>query len=241
MKKYFNWTNIRLVFMLVFLCVLFSFTSHKNAQRKLVKIDAEFQGKERLFVTHESVNKLLIEKKRDASSIQKLELDLNSLENKLNSHDIIAKSEVFVTIDGVLKTVVRQKTPIARVFDRGVSYYIDSEGGMMPLSEMNTARVPLITGQIEADDLVQLSNVLRKIYEDDFLQKNIISVEVSPSKSLKLKNRTHDYSIDFGKMINVDKKFRNYKAFYQKTVHDSLATKYSSINLKFTQQVVCTK
>jgi cell division protein FtsQ len=40
---------------------------------------------------------------------------------------MIEKSDVFVSIDGVLKAVVKQKTPIARVFDNNSSFYIDYE------------------------------------------------------------------------------------------------------------------
>ncbi|HEU4497334.1 MAG TPA: cell division protein FtsQ, partial [Flavobacterium sp.] len=32
-----------------------------------------------------------------------------------------------------------------------------------------------------------------------------------------------------------------YKAFFQKAVQDSLINNYKTVNLKFTQQVVCTK
>ncbi len=34
-------------------------------------------------------------------------------------------------------------------------------------------------------------------------------------------NRNFDYEIDFGKTINIEKKFNNYKAFFQKAVTDS--------------------
>jgi cell division protein FtsQ len=56
-----------------------------------------------------------------------------------------------------------------------------------------------------------------------------------------MENRNYDYKIDFGRTINIDKKFKNYKAFFQKAVNDSLLKNYKRINLKFTQQVVCIK
>ena len=79
------------------------------------------------------------------------------------------------------------------------------------------------------------------IHDDEFLKKNIIGIRVLPSGSLKMKNRNFDFYIDFGKTINMKKKFRNYKAFFQKAVLDSSIHGYQVINLKFTQQVVCTK
>ena len=51
----------------------------------------------------------------------------------------------------------------------------------------------------------------------------------------------YNYKIDFGRTINIESKFKNYKAFFQKAVQDSSISKYSMINLRFTKQVVCTK
>jgi len=61
MKKYFSWTNIRLLLILLVVCFLYSFMSKRNENRKLQKATVEFLDGEQLFVTHETVNKLLIE------------------------------------------------------------------------------------------------------------------------------------------------------------------------------------
>ena len=240
MKK-FNWTNMRLVLMLGIVIFLFSFTSKRNEARKLTKSMVVFVGDNALFIKRETVNKLLIENKDNASGIQKVKLDLNKLERTLDSNDLIEKSDVFVSIDGVLKAVVKQKTPIARVLNGSGSFYIDYEGGRMPLSDNFTARVPLVSGVINKKNNEELAQLFRMIYDDDFLKKNIISVEVMPNGSLKMLNRNFDYQIDFGKITNAERKFKDYKAFFQKAVLDSSLYKYNKIDLRFTKQVVCTK
>lgn len=235
------WTNVRLLLMFAIIIFLYSFTSKRNGERKIKKPIVEFVEEGSLFLTHEAVNKLLIEKNQDPQTIQKVNLDLNKLEKSINEHDMVEKSEVFVSIDGVLKAVVKQKTPIARVFEKEASFYIDLEGNRMPLSDINTARVPLVSGEIDAVKKKDLYELLKLIYNDDFLKKNIIGVEVLHGGSLRMANRNFNYTIDFGKTKNADKKFNNYKAFFQKAVQDSMIGKYKEINLKFTQQVVCTK
>jgi cell division protein FtsQ len=154
---------------------------------------------------------------------------------------MVEKSDVFVTVDGVLMVEVKQRTPIGRVFDDLGSFYIDYEGNSMPLSEVNTARVPLVSGEITDKNRKRISEVLKKIYDDDFLKKNIIGVQVLAGDDLLMTNRNFDYQIEFGKIVNVEKKFKNYKAFFQKAVLDSTLYKYKRINLRFTQQVVCTR
>jgi cell division protein FtsQ len=239
--KLFNWSNIRLILMFSLVVFLFSFTSNRNNHRKLSNSVVVFVGNDPLFVDRETVNKLLIENKPNAKSIGKDKLDLNRLEKELNSHEMIEKSEVFVSIDGVLKAVVKQKTPIARYFDGDQSFYIDYKGNTMPLSTNFTARVPLVSGEINKKNSGELAELFRIIYDDAFLKKNIIGVQIMPNRSLKMFNRNYDYQIDFGGTVRMKAKFNNYKAFFQKAVLDSSLYKYKTIDLRFAQQVVCTK
>ena len=220
---------------------LYSFTSNRNSKRKLTKSEVIFVGENNNFLKQETVNKLLIENNSDVKTIAKENLNLNKLENSINENPMVEKSEVFVSVDGVLKAVVKQKTPIARVFDESGSFYIDYEGNRMPISDVSTARVPLISGDVDDKINKKLSKVLKIIYNDEFLKKNIIGVEVLPDESLMMTNRNYDFKIEFGKMMNEEQKFKNYKAFFQKAVLDTMLDNYKKINLRFTHQVVCTK
>ena len=239
--KLINWTNIRLILMFSLVIFLFSFTSKRNESRKLTKSVVFFVGDNAPFVNQETVNKLLIENNRDAQSIGKDKLDLNKLEKALNAQEMIEKSEVFVSVDGVLKAIVKQKTPIARVFDGENSFYIDYKGNVMPLSTNFTARVPLVSGQINKKNGEDLAELFRIIHDDEFLKKNIIGVQIMSNGSLKMLNRNFNYQIDFGGTVRMKAKFNNYKAFFQKAVLDSSLYKYKIIDLRFSQQVVCTK
>ncbi|WP_293870807.1 cell division protein FtsQ [Flavobacterium sp.] len=239
--KYFTWINIRLAMMIAVIIGLFSFTSYRNERRKIKKTEVVFVGENTLFLKPEMVNKLLIEKNKELKTINKVDLDLRELEKSVNKQEMIQKADVFVSVDGVLKAVVKQKTPVGRVFDETGSFYIDCEGNKMPLSENYTARVPLVSGEINVVNKEKLSEVLKMITQDDFLKKNIIGLQVLPDGSLIMENRNYDFQIDFGRTINIEKKFKNYKAFFQKAVSDSTLNKYKRINLKFTKQVVCIK
>jgi cell division protein FtsQ len=236
-----NWQNIRLFCIIFTMIFLYAFTSNRNENRKLQKSEVVFEGKNNLFVDQKTVNNLLIENFADAKSIKKLAVNLNKLEKTINKHPMIEKSEVFVLIDGTLKAVVKQKTPIARVFDSNGSFYIDYQGSTMPLSELYTARVLLILGELNDQNKKPISDLCKEIYEDDFLKKNIISLQILADGSLKMRNRNYDYEIDFGRTIRVEDKLKTYKAFFQKAVLDSSLYHYKKINLRFANQVVCSK
>ncbi len=235
------WINLRLLLMFGAVIFLFSFSSKRNLERKLAKSVVVFLGNDELFVTNETVNKLLIENNKSVQILQKDKVDLNKLEKSINKYNMIEKSEIFVTIDGVLKAVVKQKVPIARVFDEYGSFYFDYQGNKMPLSENFTARVPLVSGAINDKNSKDLNTIFRFIYDDAFLKKNIIGIEILPTGAIIMSNRNYNYKIDFGGCVNVDAKFKNYKAFFQKAEADSSLVKYKTINLRFTKQVVCTK
>lgn len=239
--KHFNWINIRLFLMILLVIGLFSFTSIRNSNQKIKKIEVKIIDQNMPLLKPEMVNKLLIEKNQDLKTITKDDLDLNKLEKTVGKQHFVEQADVFITVDGVLKAVVKQKIPVGRMMEAQGSFYLDSEGNRMPVSNNFTARVPLVSGSILAVDKEKFAEILNKIEADDFLKKNITSVQVLPNGSLIMENRNYNYKIDFGRTINIDKKFKNYKAFFQKAVNDSLLKNYKRINLKFTQQVVCIK
>lgn len=237
-----NWLiNIQLITIFGVVVFLYSFTSKRNENRNIVTPTIEILDAENPFITPEMVNNLLIENFGGTSTIAKEGLDLGKVEETINKHSLIDHSEVYLSVDGRLKTIVTQKTPIARVFNNATSFYIDYKGGKMPLSNNFSARVPLVYGDINNSYNKDFVSLLKFIHEDDFLKKNIIGMQIKTDGSIIMKNRNYSYDIIFGRTINMERKFNNYKAFFQKAVQDTLLDSYKTINLKYTTQVVCAK
>ena len=219
---------------------LFAFSSVRNAERNVFKVMVNFIGEDNLFITHESVNKLLIVNKEDLTKVPKEILDLNGLETALNSNPMIKTAQVYLTVNGEVRADVKQRNPIARV-STNASYYIDDEGKFMPLSTNYSARVPLVTGFIEKNNLNNVFKIAHKIYNDQFLKKHIVEIHQNQDQTLMLKNRVLDFEIVIGNVDMLDKKINNLKVFYQKAKKDKTLEKYKIVNLQFENQVVCTK
>ena len=199
-----------------------------------------FVGDDNLFITHANVSKLLIQNQQSVTNKRKDIIDLNQLEAALNSNPMIKQAQVSMTVEGLITADIEQKKPIARV-STNASYYIDEEGSFMPLSTNYTARVPLVTGSIEKDDLANVFTVAKKVQEDDFLMKHVIVIHQNQDKTIDLKLRSHDFTVHLGSLKLLDKKINNLKAFYQKAVKDKALDNYKLVNLKFDKQVICTK
>jgi cell division protein FtsQ len=240
MKK-FNLQNIRLVLMLIVVIFLYSFTQNRSQNKKISKIQVEFQGNNKMFLTNEMVNNLLIQNLGGTSSIQKDKVDLKELESALKKQSFIENAEVYISEDGMLTTKVLQKSPIARVVNKNGVLYVDKNGSIFQLSDNFSSRVPIVQGNIEGEFKKGFIEIFKTIEKDDFLKKHIIAIKIQENGSMNMLTREHDYDINFGKPILIDKKFKNYKAFYQFASKDSIIDKYKSINLIFTQQVVCSK
>ena len=234
-----NWDYIKFTFLIILVGFFFAFGTQRNSKRFLVDKQIIFLEDDNHFITYETVNKLLIQNNADVTSLPKDILDLKEMESRLNNNPMISKAEVFVTVDGILGAKIKQRKPIARVA-AATSYYIDEDGLKMPLSDVYSARVPLITGS-SIEDYETLRPLLLKIREDYFMNNHIVGIEIEPNNELKLFLRVYDLEIAFGKPENIDTKFRNFKAFYQKTVKDSTISAYSMVNLKYNNQVVGTK
>jgi cell division protein FtsQ len=235
-----NWNYIKMITLLGVVIFLFAFASSKNAARKVPQVDINFIGENNLFVTHETVSKLLIQNQRSVKNLTKETLDLNQLEKSLKSNPMIKSAEVYVAVNGTVKADIEQKTPIARV-STTESYYVDDEGFYMPLSNNFTARVPLVTGFIKKNDLKNVYSVANKIKNDDFLMKNVIEIRQDSDKTIYLKLRQCNFEVKLGDINFLDKKINNLKAFYQKNLQDKTLNNYSKVNLQFDNQVVCTK
>ena len=240
--KRLNWDNIRLVLIIFLMIFLYSFSMKRNNERMLKSVNISFaEDKDNYFITHEMVNNLLIQNSGKPLSIKKEKVDLNTLETVLNDHEMIEKAEVFSSIDGSLNAHIKQKTPIVRFVSDNVKYYLDGKGDRIPLSENFSARVPVVIGQINDAEKSNYVYLFNEIAKDDFLKKSITGLTILPSGSIVMTNRDYDFKIIFGNPIHVDKKLKNYKAFYKHAIKDTLIKNYKSVNLLFTDQVVCKK
>ena len=238
MKTYYNY--IKIILLLCLVIFLFAFSSIRNAERKVGEPIVKFLGEENLFVTQETVSKLLIVNQESVTNKPKEIIDLNDLETALNSNPMIKEAQVYINVDGRLTAEINQKKPIARV-STNASYYVDYDGSYMPLSTNYSARVPLVTGAVVKNDLYNVAVVARKIQADEFLKKNVVEIRQNENKSIDLKFRKDDFIIQIGSLNQLDKKINNLKAFYKKAMRDSTLNKYSVVNLRFDKQVICTK
>ena len=110
----------------------------------------------------------------------------------------------------------------------------------MPLSKVHSARVPLVTGMIK-NDYKELTELLLMIDMDEYLKKNVIGLIVAGDSSVTLNLRKREFLVNFGRPTRIEKKFQKLKAFNKRINQDSLQYMYSSIDLRYKDQVIAKK
>ena len=217
---------------------LYGFSNQRNSQQTITKSVVKFHSKEPYFLTEQIVNKLLIQNNATVKKQAKSVIDLYRLEEQVLENPYVEKVSLFITVDGNLNTVIKQREPIARILNGNSSYYVDSQAVKVPISENYSARVPVISGISNKNEVYKLIVLLNKIADDNFLSKEIIGIESKVQNEYLFTVRSGDYRINFGDLTEIERKIKKLKAFYNKAFLDSTIHKYKTINIKYHNQVV---
>jgi len=191
-------------------------------------------------------------------------LKVNETEEYLLSMSEIKNARVYSNIGSSWTIDVEIRKPIARVFNNfGESFYLDDMGFTMKKSDLYTARIVVVTGDIpdrlnsesvskiinnetlktnrKLDDLYRISHY---VCNDQLLHALIGQIHRKKNGDIVLIPQVGGQVIVFGTAHSdeeVNEKFRKLKVFYKEAIPYEGWKKYEEINLKYDKQIVCKK
>ncbi len=184
-------------------------------------------------------------------------LNLKKIKSKISRNPYVEAADAFLNISGDLIVNVKEKVALLRLVTKNrKSCYIDENGTLFPLGNNYSERalfvngyidVPLKTGKSIHDSIYSktllpgLYDLARKIHSDPFLNSEISQIFVNSMGKIDLIPELGNFIIHFGNLEEKDIKLENLKAFYKQALVKEGWNKYNSINLAFTNQVICTK
>jgi cell division protein FtsQ len=215
------------------------------------------------FVEEQDVISIIYDKGENLLGYPVDSIDIARLETLIYRHPSIKRAEIYADYFGELNIDIEQRDPILRIINyNNESYYIDDAGALMPLSDKYTAHVLIANGKINepyslryTKDIMSYNEenelnrgkvlkdlyILAKfIYDDDFWRSQIEQIYVN-NDGFELVPRVGTHLILFGDIQQYKKKFRNLKAVYEVGFKKFGWNNYSTINLKYDNQVICTK
>ena len=231
-----NWSKIILALALILIGGLFYSANSINSKRSVNNIIIEFESSNKLFITKDSILKLIPTDYSDKNSI-----DINDIELTIDSNGFIKKSEAYVSIDGDLIIELKQRNPIGRIISGTSTFYIDDESKIMATSKLHSSTVPVIFNLADSLNYDRIYKISHLIYNDEFLNKNVTRINFSSNNYITLNFRNYDFDLIIGEYKNIGKKIKNFKAFYYRSINNGTLNKYSKINLQFENQIVCSK
>lgn len=170
------------------------------------------------------------------------DINTEKIERKVADNELIDRVSVYKTPSGKINIEVTQKTPVLRVFSTQGSYYIDEHGHIMPVSPRYATYLPIASGNIEKSfattDLYKFALFLQK---HDFWNNQIEQIYVYPNKEVELIPRVGDHRIFLGSFEDFREKMDHLQLFYEQAIPKVGWEKYRIINLKYKNQIVCTK
>ena len=245
----------------IFVIVTIIIVSNKRNKISYQNIQIEIDSSQSKFVNSADIIKIIdkIGLKINNQAIDSINTAL--LESEIEKHPSIKNAEVYFTFTGNLIIEIEQRNPVIRIINQpNVDIYIDENGKIMPTSRNYTAHVLVVTGEIEKAeiekyrkankennknlDTCMIGKILklsRYINEHEFWKSQIEHIRIEKNMDFVLIPRVGAHEILFGEIENIETKFNNLWNFYSKALKVEGWGKYKRINLKFENQIVCTK
>ncbi len=218
------------------------------------------------FLDKKSVLEIISRRGDSIINNTKHKVNIPELEHILNSHENIETSEVYATIDGTVKVDVKQRKPVLRIINSSnESFYVDDKGVVMPLSQSFTANVIIANGAINdpyikhhkqtlansanKENVRTQTTIMNQLYDmamfidsSKFWKSQIKQIFINGNLEIELIPLVGSHTIIFGSTENMRKKFSKLITFYREGINTTNSwDKYSTINLKYKNQIVCTK
>jgi len=169
------------------------------------------------------------------------EISAAEIEKKLKSDKLIKRAECFKTVGGDVKVKVYQRVPVLRIFTQNGSYYVDNNREIMPVPNNFAAYVPVANGTIDSVYAKnQLYDFVEYLQKEKFWNSQITQIYVAPNKDVFLTPAVGDQQIILGKIADYKENLDKLRVFYEKGLNKIGWNRYSVINLKYKNQVVCT-
>ncbi len=214
-----------------------------------IKVNIE-RVKGHVFIDEKEITQLL--KKNDATIGKPIsEFHLQQLESTLKEQPWIYNAELFFDNNQVLNVNILEREPLARIFTlQGTSFYIDSSGLQLPLSNDYSARVPMFTAFTSAkrklskpdsslmDDIKKVATIIQ---QDSFWIAQVSQVNITPDKTFEIIPVLGNQVINLGNADSLQSKFDRLTAFYKQVWAKKGFEKYESISVEFSGQIVAVK
>jgi cell division protein FtsQ len=247
------------------LAFLMGFIDNKNGELQIRQIDVSItRHTDTELLTREDIMDLIGNKNNALINKPFSVINIEQIESLTTAHQYVENANVYWTFPGVLHIDIVQRVPLVRIINEKLQhFYISADGSLMSLHPGITPKILVASGSIrdslnwsvrcknishlELDsipDHLMLSAIFslaRLIQADKFLEAQTEQIFINEHHEIELVPKIGNQLILLGNSNRMEEKLRKLKAFYTEGIRYNGWETYQSINLKYRNQIVCTK
>jgi cell division protein FtsQ len=230
---------LKIVVTVIILGLLLSFSLKRFSSQQITdnKISVKMNEKTPVYFVDEKDIREIVKKENPSGKVGNL--NIPSLEKKINALPAVDSANVYLNLNGKLNLDIRQRVPVFRLNKEGKDFYVDEKGIEFPISRTYSHPCMLVTGNVKPEEYQKLAELVEKIDKDDFSKKFFIGISKNKD-SYSLLTSEGNYKVEIGDLENIDFKVKGFKTFVEKYLVYQDPQKYNMVSVKYQNQIVTT-
>lgn len=241
------------LFSIVMLVILANITM-RNLGIAQIDVKIDYKGGDTL-ISGDDVMKTVERQFGKLSSKKRKEIHCEEIESYLLRQNLISTANVFLTLSGTLNVDIVQNRMLVRIYNTsGGQFYLDYNEQVCSALFRGAANVIIASGELRGMPMSKsfLDSVSFPIYHeiykiaslierDNILRNQIDQIYFSKKDKFQLIPKVGDYVILLGETDRLEERLRKLHYLYKEGFTKYGWNNYSLVNLKFDNQVVCTR
>lgn len=176
-------------------------------------------------------------------TLKRKNLNTLMIEQVLNGNSRVENSTCRILNDGTLAIIVDPIDPVARVFDKKGTVYVNAAGKRVPALPKYHIDVPVVTTDGVADSVMvsKLLPILRAIKTNPRANALVSTLRIDRRGDIIIIPNVVGHVINFGDTSLIDNKFDRLHVFYRDVMPARGWDAFDTISIKWAGRVVATK
>ena len=232
-----KWRILKISVTVVIFGFLLSFSLKRFNEKPLDDISVKMSDKSPVYFVDEKDIKTIVERYNTTKKVG--DIDIPSLEKKLNELPAVDSANVYLSLDGKLHLDILQRVPVFRLNNGGKGFYVDKDGTEFPISKNYSHPCMLVSGDVKKKEYLKLVELIDKLDKDSFC-KNYFAGITKENGNFNLITNEGLYKVELGDLDHIEFKIKGFKTFVEKFLVNQNPEKYSKISVKYDNQIVTT-
>jgi len=244
--------------------LMLGFVDHEQNGTICKKVEITMHyGPAEILIPESDIDSLIRQQSGVIQGLPMWRINTEKIERAITKQPYVLQANVFETYPGDVHVHVFQRQPALRIMtETNKGYYIGDEGVILPINPDHPARVLIASGHIPDTCFVgssagseqqpaasaNSSRLLSDLYKlalfvnrKSFFKAQIDQIYVNKNGEYELIPKVGDHVVLLGNIEDLEDKFQRLFIFYKKGLNQIGWNRYNVINIKYKNQVVCSK